>query len=114
MNDLLLVPRRLAIQILHEAQIAQPAAMHGWVYEREGRPAVFRLAAADMGTHRADETLWARLWSEPTSPAVPAPSALREGLINLVVSLNTKGVLEMRAWELSGGRAIERELRVED
>jgi hypothetical protein len=54
------------------------------------------------------------LWSEPTSPAVPAPSELREGLINLVVSLNTKGVLEMRAWELSGGQAIERELRVED
>ena len=114
MNELLLVPRRLAIQILHEAQIAQPAAMHGWVYERNGRPAVFRLAAADMGTHRADENLWARLWSEPTAPAVPASSELREGLINLVVSLNTKGVLEMRAWELSGGQAIERELRVED
>jgi len=114
MNELLLVPRRLAIQILHEAQIAQPAAMHGWVYERGGRPAVFRLAAADMGTHRADETLWARLWSTPTAPAVPAASELREGLINLIVSLNTKGVLEMRAWELADGQAIERELRVED
>lgn len=115
MNDeLLLVPRRLAIRILHEAQIAQPAAMHGWVYERGGRPSVFRLAAADMGTHRADENLWARLWSNPTTPAVPAPSELREGLINLVVSLNTKGVLEMRAWELIGGLAVERELRVED
>ncbi|WP_428309413.1 hypothetical protein [Hydrocarboniphaga sp.] len=114
MTDLLLVPRRLAIQILHEAQIAQPAAMHGWVYERDGKPAVFRLAAADMGTHRADETLWARLWSKPTEPAVPAPAELREGLVNLLVSLNTKGVLEMRAWELVGGAAVERELRVED
>ncbi|MDB5969807.1 MAG: hypothetical protein JWQ90_2257 [Hydrocarboniphaga sp.] len=114
MNDLLLVPRRLAIQILHEAQIAQPASMHGWVYERGGKPAVFRLAAADMGTHRADENLWARLWSKPTSPAVPTPAELREGLINLVVSLNTKGVLEMRAWELLGNQAVERELRVED
>lgn len=114
MNELLVVPRRLAIQILHEAQIAQPAAMHGWVYERDGKPAVFRLAAADMGTHRADETLWARLWSMPAAPAEPTPAELREGLVNLVVSLNTKGVLEMRAWELVGGGAVERELRVED
>jgi hypothetical protein len=108
----LVVPRRLAIQILHEAQIAQPEPIHGWVYEREGRPAVFRLARADMQTHRADESLWARLWSNPTAPAVPAPSELREHLLNLVVSLNTKGVLEMRAWELRAGCAVERELQI--
>ncbi|EIT69906.1 MULTISPECIES: hypothetical protein [Hydrocarboniphaga] len=114
MNPDLLVPRRLAIQILHEAQIAQPNPIHGWVYERGGRPAVFRLAAADMGTHRADEDLWARLWSNPTSPAVPQANELREGILNLVVSLNTKGVLEMRAWELESGLPVERVLRVED
>lgn len=114
MNNPLVLPRRLAINILHEAQIAQPSPIHGWVYERQGRPAVFRLAAADMSTHRADEALWARLWSNPSAPAVPAPAELREGILNLVVSLNTKGVLEMRAWDLADGQAVERELRVED
>ena len=73
-TEALILARRLAIQILHEAQIAQPAAIHGWVYERGGQPSVFRLAAADMGTHRADENLWARLWSNPTTPAVPSPA----------------------------------------
>ena len=114
MNDLLLFPRRLAIQILHEAQIAQPAVMHGWVYERDGRPAAFRLATANMGTHRADEVLWARLWSKPDGPAEPQPAELRENLINLIVSLSIKGVLEMRAWELIDGKPVERELRGED
>lgn len=106
------MPRRLAIQILHEAQIAQPQPIHGWVYGRGGSPTVYRDAGADMQVHRADEELWARLWSKPTAPAVPAPQELREGVINLVVSLNTKGVLEMRAWELLGGEAVERELQV--
>lgn len=114
MNSALVVPRRLAIRILHEAQVAQPEAIHGWVYEREGKPAVYRHAAADMSTHRADEDLWARLWSNPAAPAVPAAAELREGILNLVVSLNTRGVLEMRAWELVGGQVVERELRVED
>jgi hypothetical protein len=113
-QQVLVMPRRLAIQILHAAQLAQPEPIHGWVYERGGRPAVFRLAQADMGTHRADESLWARLWSNPASPAVPEPRELREHVLNLVVSLNTKGVLEMRAWDLRDGRAVERELKVEN
>jgi [CysO sulfur-carrier protein]-S-L-cysteine hydrolase len=114
MNAPLVLPRRLTIQILHEAQIALPGAIHGWVYEREGQPVVFRLAAADMGTHRADESLWARLWSKPDAPAVPLVSELRENLYNLIVSLNTKGVLELRAWELAGGAVAEREIRIAD
>ena len=114
MNEALVVPRRLAIQILHEAQIAQPEPIHGWVYERQGKPAVYRHARADMGTHRADEDLWARLWSVPTAPAEPAAAELREGILNLGVSLNTKGVLEMRAWDLRDQQPFERVLRVED
>lgn len=114
LNEHLILARRLTIRILHEAQIALPEPIHGWVYERDGQPAVFRHAAADMGTHRADEALWARLWSNPTSPAVPTASELRENLINLIVSLNTKGVLEMRAWELRQNQVVEREIRVAD
>lgn len=113
-NEALIVPRRLAIQILHEAQCAQPEAIHGWVYARQGRPAVYRHASAGGQTPRAEETLWARLWSNPAAPAVPAPPELCEGLLNLVVSLSTRGVLEMRAWELRAGRAVERRLQIAD
>ncbi len=114
MTDPLIVPRRLAIRILHEAQVALPEPIHGWVYERAGAPAVFRLAAADMATHRTEETLWARLWSNPAAPAVPEAGELREHLMNLIVSLDTKGVLEMRAWQLQEGVVLEREIRVSD
>lgn len=110
----LLLPRKLVLRILHEAQIAQPEAIHGWIFEREGLPQVYRPAAQAMHTHRGDESLWARLWSKPDEAAVPQPGELRDGLINLIVSLNTKGVLEIRAWELHESLARERSLSIID
>lgn len=109
----LVMPRRLAIQILHEAQIAQPDAICGVVGTRGAEPSSF-LRAAEAALAERGETLWARLWSNPAEPAVPTADQLQGGGLYLVVSLNTKGVLEMRAWELRAGAPFERVLKVRD
>lgn len=104
----LVLPRRLAIQILHEAQIAQPQAIHGWVRGAD-QPQAYH-----AGDPPAGVPLWARLWSNPLAPAVPEATQLAAGGLHLVISLNTKGVLEMRAWELVQGQPQERVLKVRD
>jgi hypothetical protein len=103
----LTIPRRLAITILHEAQIAQPQSIRGWVQEQGGEPARYH-----HGEPAAD--CWARLWSIPLAPAVPVAGDLSAGGLHLLVSLNTKGVLEMRAWELRAGQPVERVIKVKD
>ncbi len=114
MSDAILtLPRRLAIQILHEAQIAQPQAIHGWVLARDGEAAALRVCS-EAEARAAAPGAWARLWSHPTSPAEPDLDELQVGVLHLLISLNTKGVLEMRAWELHGGAAREREIKVRD
>ncbi|HET8881414.1 MAG TPA: hypothetical protein VFM56_04500 [Solimonas sp.] len=111
MTEVLVMPRHLAIRILHEAQIAQPDAIRGVVVARGGEPAIFlkNRESVDGG-----DALWANLWSHPQAPAVPDASELRENLLSLVVSLNTKGVLEMRAWRLAGGAVAEQVLKIRD
>lgn len=111
MSEPLVIPRRLAIQILHAAQVAQPASIRGMVVARAGVPSLLRLEGevASQG-----ELLWARLWSHPQAPAVPAAEQLDAALPNLLVSLNTKGVLEMRAWRLVEGRPWEQVLKIRD
>lgn len=104
----LTMPRRLAIRILHEAQIAQPDSITGWV--RGGaQPQSYHAGEPPAGAQ-----LWARLWSNPLAPAVPEASQLSAGGLHLVISLNTKGVLEMRAWELQAGAPLERVLMVDE
>lgn len=109
----LVMPRRLAIQILHEAQIAQPESIAGVVGARNAEPSSFSQAQGVDFAARG-ETLWARLWSNPAAPAVPTADQLSGGGLYLVVSLNIKGVLEMRAWELRGGAPFERVIKVQD
>ena len=104
----LVMPRRLAIRILHEAQVAQPASIAGWV--RGGaRPQSYHAGEPPAGAE-----LWARLWSNPLAPAVPEATQLFAGGLHLVISLNTKGVLEMRCWDWNGGAHEERVLTVKD
>ncbi|NKF23631.1 hypothetical protein [Solimonas marina] len=111
MNEVLVMPRNLAIRILHAAQIAQPESIRGAVYARGGEPASF--VQGDDAAARGDG-LWAVLWSHPQAEAVPAASELKVGLLSLVVSLNIKGVLEMRAWRLVDGAAQEQVLTIRD
>ncbi len=107
----LIIPRRLAIQILHEAQIAQPESIRGVVCARNDEPSAFRQNETDA---RAGEVLWAVLWSHPTTAAVPGVDQLTADQLSLVVSLNIKGVLEMRAWRLHDGAAQEQILKIRE
>lgn len=107
----LVIPRRLAIQILHAAQIAQPDAIRGVVGARNGEPASFRAESEPLPR---GEQRWARLWSHPQAAAVPGADELADGGLSLLVSLNTKGVLEMRAWRLDGGVPREQVLKIKD
>jgi hypothetical protein len=104
----LVMPRRLAIRILHEAQIAQPESITGWV-RGKAHPMSYHAGEAPAGAE-----LWARLWSNPLAPAVPEAAQLGTGGLHLVISLNIKGVLEMRAWQLQAGAAQEQVLTIED
>lgn len=106
----LVMPRRLAIRILHEAQIAQPGIMRGVVLARDGQPAAFQPGDAVP----TGQQLWARCWSMPLAPAVPTADELAAGGLHLVISLNTKGVLEMRAWELRQLQPHERVIKIRD
>lgn len=104
--DPLVLPRRLAIQILHAAQLAAPASCRGWVSSdgsryREGEPA-------------DGPAPWARCFSKPTSAAEPEPSELVGEGLHLVISLNTKGVLEMRGWRQSTEGLREQPLAITD
>lgn len=110
----LVIPRRLAIRILHEAQVAQPASIRGLVGARDGEPASFSQDGTTEALDARGETPWARLWSHPDAPAVPTAEQLVPGELALVVSLDTKGVLELRAWELRDGVVVERVIKVRD
>ncbi len=107
----LVMPRSLAITILHAAQVAQPDAIRGVVGARGGEPRSLHLNREQPA---GSDTLWADLWSHPQAAAVPQATELREGGISLLVSLNTKGVLEMRAWQLRDGQPQERVLKIRD
>ena len=81
---------------------------------RDTEPSSFSRTATDASLAARGERLWARLWSNPVSEAVPSAEQLRSQDLYLLVSLNTKGVLEMRAWQLRDGAPHERVLKIRD
>lgn len=119
--DRLLIPRPLAVKLMHAAQLSPEAEICGLMSAKDGVPhrlwpienvaddptQQFELdpaqhAEAQRGIREADETLLAVYHSHPTAPAEPSeldwdglgvPDALL-----LIVSLNTKGVLQTRGW----------------
>lgn len=110
-EPVLVMPRRLAVEILHAAQVAQPDSIRGVVGARDGEPVSFH---ADRDTPPPGEERWARLWSHPQAAAVPGADELEAGALSLVVSLGTKGVLELRAWRLDGAHPRELALAIRD
>lgn len=131
------IPRPLANQILHHAQASPDLEICGLIGGRDGMPtscyplaniaspANRRFAAAPreqieaMRTMRErGETLFAIFHSHPSTPPLPSASDLEQAgypeALHLIVSLNTKGVLEMRGFRLVGGRDFsEVSLRLE-
>lgn len=105
----LILDRRLAIQLLHCAQVASPASISGTVLGREGEPERFVQRPAAAG-----DMVWAEVLSNPLAPAVPDDAQLPAAALLLLISLDTKGVLQLRAWQRESGQPVERVVAIRD
>jgi hypothetical protein len=112
MNDLL-IPRRLAIALLAEAQRAPGGRACGLIGAEQGRPmAAYPAAGVDAQRQALEElrgkgqTLWAVFRTEGAEPGwnfeVP----------ELVITLDTKGVLQLRCPPSAGEGGVERVVRI--
>ena len=101
MSDALILPRRLAIALLAEAQKAAGAPVQGLIGARDGVPVSVLPGAADVP---AGQTVWGHY----RSGGEPPPGAARQ----LLISIDTKGVLQLRCKEAAGKKMAERELRI--
>lgn len=120
----IVIARRLAVRLMHEAQLSPDAPVQGLVGARDGEPvAVHPLAGAAtrrellQKVQAQGETPWAWYRSTPRSPPLPEESdqvVAADNAYALVISLNTKGVLEMRCWDWSRGAPQEQTLKIKD
>jgi proteasome lid subunit RPN8/RPN11 len=120
----LVMLRRLAVQLLHEAQISPDAPIEGLVGARKTEPAsVYPLNGAITRAELLQklqangEAPWAWYRSNPQAPAAPIETdriVAADRAYSLIISLDTKGVLEMRCWDWSSGQPVERELKIKD
>lgn len=108
-SEPLVIPRRLAIQLLAEAQKAPDGEIHGWIGAVDGAPLTVWPAAAGVQQRLAQqgETIWAAYHAHAHGPGPAAPRTL-------VVTLDTKGVLQLRCWELEDDVCVERSLKIKD
>jgi proteasome lid subunit RPN8/RPN11 len=129
------LPRTLVNELLHQAQVSPQAEVCGLIGATvEGAVSVYSVAniaeapdqlfrmepsaqiAAMRRMRERGESLFAIYHSHPHAPAVPSVRDLEEAAypeaLYLVISLNTKGVLEMRGFRLEEGRSREVELEV--
>ena len=124
------IPRALVNQILHHAQASPELEVCGLIGAKQGVPTswypVANAAAmpqvrfqldpkgqieAMRNMRERDEALFAIFHSHPTAPAEPSPVDLAEAVyldaLYLVISLNTKGVLEMRGFWIAADKSVE-------
>jgi proteasome lid subunit RPN8/RPN11 len=124
------IPRKLANQLLHQAQLSPETEICGFIGSKNATPVscypVNNIAelpeqrflfdpeqqiAAMKIMREAKEDLFAIYHSHPKAPALPshldlALAAYPEAYY-LIISLNTKGVLEMRAFKIQQQTACE-------
>lgn len=126
----LTIPRPLATKLLFEAQKRPDEEVCGLVGARENKPCSLYPVAnvASERTHSFEmeprgqidamktmrergETLWAIYHSHPDTPPEPSARDLAElgypEALYLIISLNIKGVLEMRGWRMTGDGEME-------
>jgi hypothetical protein len=102
------IPRRLAIALLAEAQRAEGGAVSGLIGARDGLPvAIFRDPGASGALEAQGQGVWARYRSGATDPD-GAPGR------QLLISIDTKGVLQLRCWEDGAAGPQPRQLAVGD
>ena len=124
------IPRKLTNQLLHLAQISPTTEICGLIGGKNGAPTTcypvsniaenpekrFLLngkeqidAMASMRDH--GEKLFAIYHSHPTAAAEPSARDLEEAAypeaLYLIISLNTKGILEMRGFKIADKKATE-------
>jgi [CysO sulfur-carrier protein]-S-L-cysteine hydrolase len=131
------IPRKLTNQLLHLAQISPEFEICGLIGSKNGLPTHcypikntaevprqrFLLDAGQQISAMAKmrelgEELFAIYHSHPTSPALPSShdlelAAYPEALY-LIISLNTKGILEMRGFKIYQKNATEIPLIMND
>lgn len=127
------IPRKITTQLLHLAQISPETEICGLIGGINGLP-THCYPVANIAEHPAQrflldpaqqisvmkamreqgETLFAIYHSHPTAPAQPSATDLEMAAypdaIYLIISLNTKGILEMRGFKIADKIASEIEL----
>jgi proteasome lid subunit RPN8/RPN11 len=124
------IPRKITNQLLHFAQISPESEICGLIGGIDGHPSHcypvnncsdhpenrFQLdarqqIAAMVQMRERGEELFAIYHSHPGAPAVPSASDLALAAypeaLNLIISLNTQGVLEMRGYRIVDQKAEE-------
>lgn len=124
------IPRQITNRLLHLAQISPDLEICGLIGSKNGRPSScypisnsaeqprqrFQLDAAQqiaaMVTMRdRGEQLFAVYHSHPTAPATPSSTDLELAsdpeALYLIISLNTKGILEIRGFRIDHKSARE-------
>jgi proteasome lid subunit RPN8/RPN11 len=124
------IPRKITTQLLHLAQISPDAEVCGLIGSKNGVPtscypvnnidgqpqqrflldAKQQIAAMTQMRDR-NEQLFAIYHSHPTAPAQPSTTDLERAsypdALYLIISLNTKGVLELRGFRLADNKFEE-------
>jgi proteasome lid subunit RPN8/RPN11 len=135
-NQDICLPRKLTNQLLHLAQLSSNTEVCGLVgANAEGLPvSCYPVAnsaetpdnrfllepgqqiAAMQQMRDKQESLFAIYHSHPAAPAEPSPTDIEQAsypdALHLIISLNTKGVLEMRGFKISGNTVEEYPLRL--
>lgn len=125
------LPRKLTNQLLHLAQLSPDEEVCGLVgADAEGLPSscypIVNSAATPSNRFLLDagqqiaamkqirdkgETLFAIYHSHPSAPAAPSSADIEQAAypeaLHLIISLNTKGVLELRAFRITNKTAQE-------
>lgn len=124
------LPRALVNHILHHAQASPDLEVCGLIGAKNGIPhSCHPVANAAADPHvrfqldpkgqidamrqirEAAEELFAIFHSHPTAPAEPSAADLAEAAypetLYLVISLNTKGVLEMRGFRIGADKSVK-------
>jgi proteasome lid subunit RPN8/RPN11 len=131
------IPRKITNQLLHLAQISPQSEVCGLIGSKNGLPTHcypiknsaeqpqqrFLLDAGQQISAMAKmrelgEDLFAIYHSHPTSPAQPSTHDLEQAAypdaLYLIISLNTKGILEMRGFKIQKKTALEIPLIMND
>jgi proteasome lid subunit RPN8/RPN11 len=123
-SEEILIPRKIANQLLHFAQISPETEVCGLIgsrnahlvscypienksstpesrFEMDGKQHI----AAMAKLRDRNENLFAIYHSHPSAPAIPSKTDLERATypeaLYLIISLNTKGILEMRGFRIN-------------